>query len=162
MLGKLRRRVSSLARERDDARKRRRDTAGARTKAIHVGEIYGFVGAMTTTVFTVVYFAWAYTPEKVLHAVGIYYYPSKYWALALPVWLSVLAVVMFWLYEFYNLACTPPLHSLDNVRDEHCRWKEDLTEEQRKMPVLYDMPLEQVNALLFGGAPRQRDKKKRK
>ena len=26
---------------------------------------------------TAVYFFWAYTPERVLHALGIHYYPSK-------------------------------------------------------------------------------------
>mmetsp|Transcript_9517 Transcript_9517/g.18978 ORF Transcript_9517/g.18978 Transcript_9517/m.18978 type:complete len:143 (-) Transcript_9517:286-714(-) len=104
-----------------------------RSKALHVGEIYGFVGAITTTVFAALYFAWAYTPDAVLHALGIYYYPSKYWALALPVWLSGTAVAIFWLYEGMNLALSEPLHSLRSLQDGDPG----------------DMPLTQVNAMLF-------------
>ena len=33
--------------------------------------------------------------------------------------------------------------------DDFCRWERDLTEEQREMPFLYEMPITQVNAMLF-------------
>jgi phosphatidylinositol glycan class P protein len=118
-------------------------------RALHVGEIYGFVGAITVSVFAVLYFFWAYTPESVLHALGIYYYPSKYWALAIPVWISASVVASFWMYEGYSLAQSHPLHSVYNIHDDFCRWERDLAEEQKEMPFLYEMPITQVNAMLF-------------
>ena len=65
-------------------------------------------------------------------------------------WLSALAVSAFFAYEAYNLAASPPLHSVLQVRDEHSRFRADLTAEQRKMPVLYDIPLAEVNERIFG------------
>jgi hypothetical protein len=32
------------------------------------------------------YMAWAHTPEATLRALGVTYYPDKYWAAAVPVW----------------------------------------------------------------------------
>ena len=40
----------------------------------------------------VLFLLWAYLPESVLHAHGITYYPSKYWAVALPAWACVTVV----------------------------------------------------------------------
>ena len=48
---------------------------------------------------TVLYMLWAYTPDAVLEAHGITYYPAKYWAVALPAWVSVTVVFVFWAYE---------------------------------------------------------------
>ena len=42
---------------------------------------------------------WAYTPAAVLEAHGVHYYPSQYWAVALPVWACAAVVFVFWLYE---------------------------------------------------------------
>ena len=47
----------------------------------------------------VLYILWAYTPDSVLQAHGINYYPSKYWAVALPAWVCVAVVFVYWLYE---------------------------------------------------------------
>ncbi|KAF5942370.1 hypothetical protein HYC85_020012 [Camellia sinensis] len=40
-------------------------------------EVYGFVGAISTVVATVIFLIWAYLPEPWLHFIGIYYYPSS-------------------------------------------------------------------------------------
>ena len=47
----------------------------------------------------VLYLAWAYVPESVLHSWGITYYPSKQWATSLPAWFCVSIVFGFWVYE---------------------------------------------------------------
>ena len=47
----------------------------------------------------VLFMLWAYTPEAVLEAHGVTYYPSKYWAVALPAWACVSVVFVYWLYE---------------------------------------------------------------
>lgn len=47
----------------------------------------------------VLFLLWAFTPDHVLEAHGVTYYPSKWWALAIPAWASVTVVFAFWLYE---------------------------------------------------------------
>ncbi|GMP47643.1 hypothetical protein CsSME_00015298 [Camellia sinensis var. sinensis] len=47
-------------------------------------EVYGFVGAISTVVATVIFLIWAYLPEPWLHFIGIYYYPSASWST--PYW----------------------------------------------------------------------------
>mmetsp|Transcript_4337 Transcript_4337/g.11223 ORF Transcript_4337/g.11223 Transcript_4337/m.11223 type:complete len:129 (-) Transcript_4337:38-424(-) len=125
-----------------------------------------FIFTNTTIAFLIItavfYILWAYIPDDVLHSIGITYHPSKYWALAIPVWISALVIFVFWMYEGFNMTLSQPYHSIYAVHDPHCRWESDLTDEQRKMPALYDLPLTQVNAAIFGGertAEREEEKK---
>ncbi|GKA28408.1 phosphatidylinositol N-acetylglucosaminyltransferase subunit P-like protein [Tanacetum coccineum] len=41
-------------------------------------EVYGFVGAISAVVATVIFLVWAYVRDPWLHSIGIFYYPSKY------------------------------------------------------------------------------------
>lgn len=50
---------------------------------------------------------WAYTPDDMLKSHGVTYYPSKWWALALPAWASVTVVFLFWLYERWAAGPAP-------------------------------------------------------
>ena len=52
-------------------------------------EVYGFGLWIFTFVAFVLYCAWAFTPVEYLHRIGITYYPSQYWALAVPAYLCV-------------------------------------------------------------------------
>ena len=59
-----------------------------------------------------------------------------------------------------SMACSPPLHSMHAIRDSHCRYR--ITNEAdaregregpggvRGGPALYDVPLAEINAKLFG------------
>lgn len=47
----------------------------------------------------VLYVFWAFTPGSVLEWHGITYYPSKYWAVAIPTWICVTVVAVYWVYE---------------------------------------------------------------
>jgi hypothetical protein len=53
-------------------------------------------------VFFVLYLLWAYVPDDVLRAAGIAYYPDKYWALAVPIWIFALGLYVAWAYEGVN------------------------------------------------------------
>lgn len=119
-------------------------------------EVYGFVGAISTLVAFVVFIIWAYLPESWLHAVGITYYPSRYWAMAIP---SYLMVAIFFICTFYtslNYIATPPPHSLNTLFDEHTRQpmkvlctSGSLGKEDQPIDSLSDIPITTVNALLF-------------
>ncbi|KAJ1255145.1 hypothetical protein BS78_K284600 [Paspalum vaginatum] len=71
-------------------------------------EVYGFVGSITTVIATAVYLAWAYTPEPVLRSLGITYYPSKYWALAVPSFVIVAVALSMAIYMGLNFVATLP------------------------------------------------------
>ena len=51
----------------------------------------------------VAYLAWAFIPDDALESLGVHYYPDKYWALAVPVWLFALGLYAAWAYEGVNL-----------------------------------------------------------
>jgi hypothetical protein len=55
----------------------------------------------------VLYLAWAFTPEALLRAHAVTYYPSKYWAAALPAWCCVTILAGVLIYEGLCLADAP-------------------------------------------------------
>uniref|UniRef100_A0A9I9EBS0 PIG-P domain-containing protein n=1 Tax=Cucumis melo TaxID=3656 RepID=A0A9I9EBS0_CUCME len=70
-------------------------------------EVYGFVGSISTVVATAIYLIWAYLPESFLHSLGIYYYPSRYWAVAVPVYVMVSIALALMFYIGLNFLSTP-------------------------------------------------------
>ncbi|XP_022759159.1 phosphatidylinositol N-acetylglucosaminyltransferase subunit P isoform X2 [Durio zibethinus] len=75
-------------------------------------EVYGFVGSITTVVATAIFLIWAYIPEHWLHSVGIFYYPSRYWAVAVPTYAMVIIILAIGFYVGLNFMSTPPPTSL--------------------------------------------------
>ncbi|XVE78576.1 hypothetical protein DITRI_Ditri13aG0156900 [Diplodiscus trichospermus] len=80
-----------------------------------LSEVYGFVGSITTVVATAIFLVWAYIPEPWLHSVGIFYYPSRYWALAVPTYAMVIIVLAIGFYIGLNFISTPPPTSLTTI-----------------------------------------------
>ncbi|KAF8455976.1 PIG-P-domain-containing protein, partial [Terfezia claveryi] len=81
-------------------------------------EYYGFVLYLISTVSFLMYILWSYLPAPMLHAIGIHYYPSRWWSLALPSWL---VVAVGWIYVAlagYNTGyLTPDLNAVEGVVD---------------------------------------------
>lgn len=82
-------------------------------------EYYGFVLYVLSTLMFGIYVLWAYLPSPFLHALGIFYYPNRWWALAVPAWLVMLIVYIYVALAAYNTEyLTLPLSSLETVVDD--------------------------------------------
>jgi phosphatidylinositol glycan class P protein len=74
---------------------------------------------VTSSAAFLLYIVWAYVPAPMLHQMGIHYYPNRWWALAVPCWLSVLVVYIYVALASYNTTrLTLPLSSCENLVDE--------------------------------------------
>lgn len=116
-------------------------------------EVYGFVGSITTVIATVIYLAWAYTPEPWLHSLGITYYPSKYWALATPAFAIVTVVLGMVFYLGLNFMVTPPPTSYSTMFDEYSREPQSSVEGaagDQPIEPYSDIDICYVNDLMFG------------
>ncbi|KAG9458473.1 hypothetical protein H6P81_002981 [Aristolochia fimbriata] len=127
-------------------------------------EVYGFVGSITTLITTALFFTWAYVPEPWLHYLGITYYPSRYWALAVPAYVIVTVVLAITFYIGLNFMATPSAISLSTIFDEYSR--EPMTrrtdgEDDQPIEPISDIPISQINDLMFGSTLLQEKKKKK-
>lgn len=82
-------------------------------------EYYGFVLYLFSSLVFLVYLLWSYLPSPFLHVLGIYYYPNRWWSLAIPSFLVMLLVYIYAALALYNTEyLTLPLHSLETIVDE--------------------------------------------
>ncbi|RHY06091.1 hypothetical protein DYB37_013691 [Aphanomyces astaci] len=108
--------------------------------------------ALTLGIHVVCYLLWAYVPDAILASYGITYYPSRYWALAVPAMLvmTLMALVVF--YIAINWISTAPLDSYNTIRDQYTvtLTKEELDiQRNANTPAIADIPLTSVNRMLF-------------
>lgn len=81
-------------------------------------EYYGFVLYLFSSLVFLVYLLWSYLPSPFLHALGIYYYPNRWWALAVPAFLVMTLVYIYVALAAYNTEMlTVPLTSAETVVD---------------------------------------------
>ncbi|KAM6897046.1 phosphatidylinositol N-acetylglucosaminyltransferase subunit P [Xenentodon cancila] len=111
--------------------------------------IYGFVLFLGSQFGLALYCLWAYVPEEWLHAVGLTYWPQKYWALAAPIYLLVALMVFVVVLFGINMNNTAPLDSVDNITDAYAQAQR--TERCRKggIPRLKDVSVSEVNKMFF-------------
>lgn len=65
------------------------------------------------------YLLWSYLPSPFLHALGIYYYPNRWWSLAIPSFLVMLIVYIYVALAAYNTGTlTLPMSSIETIIDE--------------------------------------------
>ncbi|KAA8520397.1 hypothetical protein F0562_014653 [Nyssa sinensis] len=116
-------------------------------------EVYGFVGSISTVVATAIFLVWAYVPEPWLHSVGLFYYPSRYWALAVPSYAMVTVVLAIGFYIGLNFMSTPPPTSFNTMFDEFSREPSSFVPsvEGDELPIepISDIGINQINELMF-------------
>ncbi|KAB1225037.1 Phosphatidylinositol N-acetylglucosaminyltransferase subunit P [Morella rubra] len=114
---------------------------------------YGFVGYITTVVATVVFFVWAYVPETWLNSIGIFYYPSRYWALAVPVYVMVTVALALGFYLGLNFMSTPSPTSLNIMFDEFSReplsFVSSVDGDEPPIEPISDIGINKINDLMF-------------
>lgn len=139
-------------------RERERDPAAAAAAGPKPSEVYGFVGSITTVIATAVYLVWAYTPEPCLHSLGITYYPTKYWAVAVPAFVMVAVALSLLVYVGSNFLATPPPTSFTTIFDEYSRERapdatteqdEEEAEAERPIEPIADISIHHINSLMF-------------
>lgn len=81
-------------------------------------EYYGFVLYLFSSLAFLMYLLWAYLPSPFLHALGVYYYPNRWWALAVPSFLVMTLVYIYAALALYNTErLTVPMRSVETVVD---------------------------------------------
>lgn len=120
----------------------------------------------------VAYLFWAFIPDETLESLGVHYYPDKYWALAVPVWLFALGLYVAWAYEGVNLLSVRAEDDEDLIaevggsiparapNDEKARGGD--ADPPGSVPSIHDVPLEEVSRVLYrtlGGARRVRKRR---
>ncbi|KAI7830917.1 phosphatidylinositol N-acetylglucosaminyltransferase subunit P-like protein [Kickxella alabastrina] len=119
-------------------------------------EYYGFVVYLVSLAAFFVYLMWAYLPDNVLEAIGITYYPDRYWALALPAWWMTAVAFVYLFNMAANMYNTPLLNSIDNITDSYSNMPKDMSKagefyssEIGGIPPVSDLPISLVNKCLY-------------
>lgn len=81
-------------------------------------EYYGFVLYLFSSLSFLVWLLWSYLPAPFLHGLGIYYYPNRWWALAIPAFFVMALCYIYVALAAYNAEMlTVPLASVETVVD---------------------------------------------
>ena len=71
-----------------------------------------------SAIFVTVYTIWAWAPDSVLNGFGWYYWPNKYYVVAIPNWIGVTALCYFICQDALNLLKSHPRHSYFTLQDK--------------------------------------------
>jgi len=82
--------------------------------------VYGFVLWLLSHASLLLYLVWAIVPDHYLELAGLDFLPQKYWAIAVPVFLSVLFFCfVFIIYPCLGMLMTPSMGDIRLVTDKH-------------------------------------------
>ncbi|CAN8317281.1 unnamed protein product [Cochlearia groenlandica] len=134
-----------------------RSSSSSQVQGPKPAEVYGFVGSISTVVATVIFLVWAYVPDKLLESIGIHYYPSRYWVLAMPTYLMVTLLLALVFYIGLNFIATPPPTSLNTLFDEYSREPGEFDQQmeegdERPIDPISDIDITRINDLMFNSS----------
>uniref|UniRef100_A0A7S3LQX8 PIG-P domain-containing protein n=1 Tax=Aplanochytrium stocchinoi TaxID=215587 RepID=A0A7S3LQX8_9STRA len=124
-------------------------------------DIYGFVLWLSGIGLWIGYFVWAFVPDEVLKSdLGVTWYPSKYWAVALPVHVCVSLLAASLIYTCYNMTTVADRNDLCTVQDpcsitktkgtqSETKPKDSVFDLDKDTPIIHDLSPEQSSFLLF-------------
>ncbi|PBC32377.1 phosphatidylinositol N-acetylglucosaminyltransferase subunit P [Apis cerana] len=110
--------------------------------------VYGYVLYISSNMLFLLFLIWAVIPDQILYELGLTYWPSKYWAIAIPIWaLTALAIFAFIIYPAINLSMTPDINDITTITDKYsCQKKETIP---GGIPPVYDIPITKVCRKLY-------------
>jgi phosphatidylinositol glycan class P protein len=115
--------------------------------APHPGRcIYGYALFIICSIGAMLYIAWAFTPSSWLRAIGLSYFSSKYYPLALPVFFCT-GIFLFAsiIYPAINFCLCVPITSPNLLIDSHTRNESS----GGGIPPISDIPIVEVNEMLY-------------
>jgi phosphatidylinositol glycan class P protein len=113
--------------------------------------VYGFVMWLLAHLALLLYLVWALVPDTYLELAGLEFLPQKYWAVALPLYLSVcFFLFVFVIYPCLGMLITPGPGDLRHVTDTHSHTvsRPQMFSGGPGVPPLYDESPERVLELL--------------
>ncbi|CUM52399.1 unnamed protein product [Debaryomyces fabryi] len=126
-------------------------------------EYKGFFIYVISATFLTIWVCWTLIPDPVLRSMSIYYYPDKYWALAIPAYTLMLMVYVYVALALYNTeVLTLPLDDVRNFVDEHSvlvgsSEADEIAKANKAIEYLWkspsgvwDLPVTLVNEVLYG------------
>lgn len=121
------------------------------TNVTSYAEYKGFFVYVLTTAALLGYTAWLLLPDKALNYFGIYYYPDKYWAQAVPAYLLMLMLYVYISIALYNTEVkTLPLDDPRVFTDENAIYPKDPGAYLHKAPSgVRDLPTPLVSEVLY-------------
>jgi phosphatidylinositol glycan class P protein len=114
--------------------------------------VYAFVAWISSLIVFVIFIAWAFCPDEVMHKIGITYYPNRYYAIALPSYALVLYLVVGMLYIGINMISTLDPDDIHTSKDNQSRPAPNVFIKcggKSGIPEIGDMDPADVSALLY-------------